>query len=97
MPGELRQHDVKVGGLVAVNPGALPSFLKRFENVYSKMGRTESIICTAAAHRRLLWIHPFLDGNGRLARFMSHSILLDTLDTGAVWSVARGLAQRSGI
>lgn len=43
--------------------------------------------------RRLLWIHPFLDGNGRVARLMSHAVLLETLDTGGVWSVARGLAR----
>jgi Fic family protein len=46
----------------------------------------------AAAHHRLLWIHPFLDGNGRVARLMSHAILLEELDTGGIWSVARGLA-----
>src|SRR5437868_5202635 len=34
-----------------------------------------------------------MDGNGRVARLMSHAILLDALDTGAVWSVARGLAR----
>src|SRR2546422_753682 len=48
---------------------------------------------TAAAHHRLLWIHPFMDGNGRVARLMSHAMMLDKLDTGAVWSVARGLAR----
>ena len=42
---------------------------------------------------RLVWIHPFLDGNGRIARLMSHATVLDALDTGAVWSVARGLAR----
>ncbi len=45
-------------------------------------------------HNRLLWVHPFVDGNGRVARLMSHAVLLDTLDTGAVWSVARGLARQ---
>jgi Fic family protein len=40
-----------------------------------------------------VWIHPFVDGNGRVARLMSHAMLLETLDTGAVWSVARGLAR----
>src|SRR6185312_8791498 len=39
------------------------------------------------------WIHPFMDGNGRVARLMSHATMLETLDTGAVWSVARGLAR----
>jgi Fic family protein len=93
VPGELRKRDVQVGRLVAVSPGALPRFLRRFEQVYGNLGKTESIIATAAAHHRLLWVHPFLDGNGRVARLMSHAMLLDTLDTGAVWSVARGLAR----
>jgi Fic family protein len=93
VPGELRMRDVQVGTHVAVSPGALPRFLARFEQVYGNVGKTESIISTAAAHHRLLWIHPFVDGNGRVARLMSHAMMLDTLDTGAVWSVARGLAR----
>jgi Fic family protein len=92
-PGELRDRDVQVGQHVAISPGALPRFLQRFEDVYGKVGRADSIISTAAAHHRLLWMHPFLDGNGRVARLMSHAILLDELDTGAVWSIARGLAR----
>ncbi|MGA7411704.1 MAG: Fic family protein [Bryobacteraceae bacterium] len=94
-PGELRKRDIKVGRHVAVSPGSLPRFLDRFEQVYSGIGKTESIIATAAAHHRLLWMHPFLDGNGRVARLLSHATLLDTLDTGAVWSVARGLARNA--
>lgn len=35
-----------------------------------------------------------MDGNGRVARLMSHAMMLELLDTGAVWSVARGLARR---
>ena len=93
IPGELRRRDVQVGRLVAVSPGALPRFLRRFEEVYGKVGRTESIISMAGAHHRFLWMHPFLDGNGRVARLMSHATLLDVLDTGAVWSVSRGLAR----
>jgi Fic family protein len=93
-PGELRQREVQVGRHVAISPGALPRFLERFENVYGSLGKTETIIGSAAAHHRLLWMHPFLDGNGRVARLMSHAVLLDTLDTGAVWSVARGLARK---
>ena len=93
VPGELRRRDIKVGRHVAVSPGALPRFLERFEQVYGRTGKTESVIATAAAHHRFLWMHPFLDGNGRVARLMSHAQLLETLDTGAVWSVARGLAR----
>ena len=93
VPGELRKRDVKVGGHVAISPGAVPRFIKRFEDVYSRLGKTDSILAAAPAHHRLLWIHPFLDGNGRVARLMSHAALLETLDTGSVWSVARGLAR----
>ena len=93
IPGELRQRDVQVGRLVPISPGALPRFLQRFEEVYGRVGKTESILSMAAAHHRFLWMHPFLDGNGRVARLMSHALLLDALDTGAVWSVARGLAR----
>jgi len=92
-PGEIRHRDVKVGRHVAVSPGALPRFLERFASVYGRLGKTEGILATAAAHHRLLWMHPFLDGNGRVARLMSHAQLLNLLDTGAVWSVARGLAR----
>jgi len=93
VPGELRHRDVAIGRHIPISPGALPRFLKRFEESYAKLGKTESIIATAAAHHRLLWMHPFLDGNGRVARLLSHAVLLETLETGAVWSVARGLAR----
>jgi len=93
IPGELRTRDVMVGGHVAISAPAVPRFLARFEEAYGRLGKTETILAAAAAHHRLTWIHPFLDGNGRVARLMSHATLLDVLDTGAVWSVARGLAR----
>jgi Fic family protein len=93
VPGELRKGDVRVGHHLAISPGAVPRFLNRVADVYGNIGKTDSVLAVAAAHHRLLWIHPFLDGNGRVTRLMSHTMLLDTLDTGAVWSVARGLAR----
>jgi Fic family protein len=93
VPGRLREHDVEVGRHLPVSPGALPRFLKRFEEVYSTLGKSETILGAAAAHHRLLWIHPFLDGNGRVARLMSYATLRETLQTGGVWSIARGLAR----
>jgi len=93
VPGGLRTRDVKVGDHVAISPGAVPRFLQRFAQAYGATGKADSIIAVAGAHHRLLWIHPFLDGNGRVARLMSHAMLLNLLDTGAVWSVARGLAR----
>lgn len=94
IPGELRRNDVKVGHHIPISPRALPRFMQRFEEAYnSKTGKTDAILSAACAHHRLLWIHPFLDGNGRVARLMSHALLLETLDTGGVWSIARGLAR----
>jgi len=94
VPGELRDRDVTVGRHVPVSPGAVRRFLDRFDEVYSHTGKAGTILGAAAAHHRLLWIHPFLDGNGRVARLVSHATLLETLDTGGVWSIARGLARR---
>lgn len=91
--GQLRTHDVAVGRHVAISAPAVPRFLDRFEEVYSRLGKTETIIAAAAAHHRFAWIHPFADGNGRVARLMSHATLLEALDTGSVWSIARGLAR----
>lgn len=93
VPGRLREYDVEVGRHVAPSPGAIMRFLERFGAAYSKLGKSETILAAAAAHHRLLWIHPFLDGNGRVARLMSHATLLKTLDSGGVWSIARGLAR----
>jgi Fic family protein len=93
VPGALRHRDVAVGLHVPVSPPAVPRFLKRYEEVYSNLSKAETIIALAAAHHRLAWIHPFLDGNGRVARLVSHATTLAALDTGAVWSIARGLAR----
>jgi len=92
-PGELRRRDVKVGQHTPMSPGAVPRFLAQLESAYSGRGKTDAILAVAAAHHRLLWIHPFLDGNGRVARLVSHAMLLETLDTGGIWSVSRGLAR----
>jgi Fic family protein len=93
IPSELRQRDVAVGRHIPISAPAVPRFLKHFEAVYENLGKTDTIVATAAAHHRLAWIHPFLDGNGRVARLVSHATLLEELDTRGVWSIARGLAR----
>ncbi|MDV7341617.1 Fic family protein [Terasakiella sp. A23] len=93
IPGQLRRTDVQVGQHVAISPGAIPRFLTAFDREYSNKGKTASIIAAAGAHHRFLWVHPFIDGNGRVARLMSHAILKKHLGTGGLWSVTRGLAR----
>jgi len=97
VPGELRTRYVEVGRHVAISPGAVPRFLERMDKAYSLPGRIEAILAAACAHHRLLWVHPFLDGNGRVARLMSYAMLRKALDTRGLWSVARGLARQPAI
>jgi len=92
-PGTYRARDVKVGHHIPVSPGAIPRFMARFDEAYRALGASQLLLGAAAAHHRLLWIHPFLDGNGRVARLMSYAMLREALDTGGIWSIARGLAR----
>lgn len=94
IPGELRTGYVEVGRHIAISPGAVTRFLDRMHQAYRRAGRIEAILAAACAHHRLLWIHPFTDGNGRVARLMSYAMLRKTLDTRGLWSVARGLARQ---
>jgi Fic family protein len=95
IPGKIRSKDVEIGRLVPVSPGAVTRHLEHWEKSYASLGTFESVLNTAAAHHRLLWIHPFLYGNGRVARLISYVMLRDALDTCGLWSVARGLARNS--
>ena len=95
IPGALRPKHVKVGRLVAVSPGAIVRHLAHWEWAYASLGNFETVLNTAAAHHRLLWIHPFMDGNGRVARLISYAMLRNALDTCGLWSVARGLARNA--
>ncbi|MBB3394246.1 Fic family protein [Rhizobium sp. BK060] len=94
VPGALRSIDVRVGRHVAISPGAVPRFLARLEEGYGSGGRIDTILSAACGHHRLLWVHPFPDGNGRIARFVSHATLRSALRTSGLWSAARGLARR---
>ncbi|UFP97086.1 Fic family protein [Gloeobacter morelensis MG652769] len=96
-PGRFRDGWVKVGAHTPPPPGDLPKFLDRFAQVYEPagLGRARAFIAAGAAHHRLLWIHPFFDGNGRVARLFSNAYLrrLGVCRSG-LWSVSRGLARR---
>lgn len=91
--GELRTEYAQVGRHIAISPGAVPRFLLRWELAYAKLSKFETVLQAASAHHRLLWIHPFSDGNGRVTRLISYAMLLEALDTGGIWSIARGLAR----
>jgi Fic family protein len=93
-PGELRHLLVQVGRHVAPDPADLPALLERFAAAYGneRLPKIQRIIAVAASHHRLLWIHPFADGNGRVARLFSHAFLKELGLGSSLWSVSRGLA-----
>ena len=102
-PGKFRERDVHVGIHVAPRADTLNRFLERFTKVYglrlesSKKGgisKLDGILATFAAHHRLAWIHPFLDGNGRVARITIDAMLRECCVNGAsLWSMSRGFAK----
>lgn len=93
--GKLRDNEVVVGRHIPPLHENLEKFLKRFEEIFTSenLSKSQQIISVGAAHHRLLWIHPFLDGNGRVTRFVSHSMLLRLSIGSSLWSVSRGLAR----
>ena len=97
VPGEFRDGEVQVGSHVPPPAAEVPAFLDRFQAAYDneRLSAPQAIIAVAAAHHRFLWIHPFYDGNGRVARLMAHALLLRRGVGGSIWSVARGLARNS--
>ena len=96
VPGELRQQHVKIGRHVPIDPADIPAFLERFAEAYTSpmLSTLRRVIGVAASHHRLLWIHPFLDGNGRVTRLFSHAWLRELGICSDLWAVSRGLARQ---
>lgn len=96
VPGQLRSENVTVGGYMPPDAGDLHHLLARFGEVYAldKLSATTRLVAAAASHHRLLWIHPFLEGNGRVARLFTDAYLKCAgLDGYGLWTLSRGLAR----
>lgn len=94
--GQLRTRDIEVGRHVGPPAESLVAFLDRFESFYdiSKHHGVTPLVAAAAAHHRLMWIHPFLDGNGRTARLFTDAYLKRIPLPGyGLWNISRGLAR----
>ncbi|MHB0992484.1 MAG: Fic family protein [Burkholderiales bacterium] len=92
-PGVWRNVDVEVGRHIPPQHESVLAFLSRYQNVYAGQASWDKqLVKIASAHQRLTWIHPFLDGNGRVARLATHAALYRDF-TGGLWSVCRGLAR----
>lgn len=100
IPGEIRRENVQVGQHFPPDHAALSRFLRRMDEScqlewMQKKLPFQKIPLIAAAHHRLLWVHPFLDGNGRVVRLISVLTMRAAGIKGVgLWSPARGLAKR---
>jgi Fic family protein len=98
VPGEWRDQLVEVGVQVPPNADSLPSLMNGFCDTYhpKRFSGDRKLIAIMAAHHRFTWIHPFLDGNGRVGRLITDAALKAAgLDSYGVWCLSRGLANKN--
>ncbi|MGE7812225.1 Fic family protein [Pseudomonas sivasensis] len=96
IPGQFRTVDVKVGKHVPPPADELASYMTWFENSFrlDRLYGITPILAAAGAHHRLMWIHPFLDGNGRVGRLFTDQYLrCSGLGGYGLWSMSRGFGR----
>lgn len=99
VPGEWRsgaEQDVTVGRHHPPSSDRVDEFMRYFESRYrlAPLGVAAKVTAIACAHHRFNYIHPFLDGNGRVSRLMSDAMTRHAgIGAHGLWSVSRGLAR----
>ncbi|MDA3806817.1 MAG: Fic family protein [Thiomicrorhabdus sp.] len=98
-PGEFRALNVEVGQHLAPPPEEIPRLFREFFAHYhydDKDLRIKQLLKAFAAHHRYMYIHPFLDGNGRTGRLMTDGMIKQALpESYGLWSLSRGLARNN--
>ena len=96
-PGGFRTRDVHVGKHIAPEYQEISRLLNWFARIYRPTGifGTSRIFAAAAAHHRLMWIHPFMDGNGRVGRLFTDNYMKHCANLGGygLWSMSRGFGR----
>lgn len=99
VPGAIRKREVKVGNHIAPSCDEVDSLMNEFEHLYNKsldLNDATKLIYALSSHHRLMWIHPFLDGNGRTARLALDGLFASMSIGGyGLWNISRGLARNS--
>lgn len=97
-PGEYRNVDVVVGQHIPPKSDLVPTYMSWFANAYKVeyLHGLSKYYAMAASHHRLAWIHPFLDGNGRVTRLFTDCFMRAIgLKSYGLWSMSRGVARSS--
>lgn len=77
--GRVRQHQVYVGSFIPPSPMEVPAYLEDFLLWLNSVEETRdlhAIELAALAHYKFVYIHPFIDGNGRTGRLLMNWILM---------------------
>lgn len=96
-PGQLRNVPADVGHHLP--PDTLDKVehnLAMFQEAYTlkKISGAKRFLAFASSHHRLLWIHPFRDGNGRVARLFTIAFEYELgINPKGLWTVTRAFAR----
>ncbi len=96
VPGKPRDGDVRIGRHLPPDHEAIPDYIRQLGEAYdlSRLSKPQQVIASACLHHRFLWVHPFYDGNGRVARLLTHAYMQSIGIGNPLWSVSRGLARQ---
>lgn len=78
-PGTYRRRAVAIAGAALDPPGPelVPALMTELVDFINEpRPSSHDLIATAIAHHRFLWIHPFTNGNGRVARLLTYASLV---------------------
>lgn len=96
-PGRLRDRGITVGRHEAPKTKAeIEGCLATFEDLLSpeELSGPRKLLGLASSHHRFLWVHPFPEGNGRVARLLTtaYGVRIGLGDR-PLWTVARAFAR----
>ncbi|MFF0991626.1 Fic family protein [Kocuria sp. CPCC 205315] len=78
-PGSYRPHDVEITGSAHRPPGAASvaaDMDQLLDFATKEVPPQQQLLQTAIVHHRFVWIHPFSNGNGRVARLLTYAMLI---------------------
>ncbi|MFW6323640.1 MAG: Fic family protein [Desulfovibrionales bacterium] len=98
LAGELRDREVTLDAHHPHGPRAddLPRSMEAFSHLFdpARSHGDERLISAAVSHHRLTWLHPFRDGNGRIARLHTGLYLFRIrINQCGLWSLSRGFSR----
>lgn len=98
-PGGYRQGNVTISHAAYTPPlnVKVPDYMDELINFINQPADLQDVLLKVAiAHHRLVWIHPFDNGNGRMARILTYAMLkkakfdkISLLNTAAIFCINR--------